>query len=87
MRCTVDECTREAAPHRERCWAHIKRAQRCRPLDTPIGSGSGARYRSPAERVRVAGLVLADASSEDDVQYQRASWRFDRALRNFRRKK
>lgn len=72
MNCTIDSCERPAA-RAGLCWAHVKRRQEKRPLDTPLAdtqSRSGEHEMTPLERLEKTALDLADA--EEDEDYARA---------------
>lgn len=64
--CTVAECEESTRQGRIRCDFHEKRHQRGQPLTAPK-----AERLSPKGRLLEAAICLADADSEDDVEYQR----------------
>ncbi|MCP3065820.1 hypothetical protein LXT21_44340 [Myxococcus sp. K38C18041901] len=61
--CTVDGCTREAAPRRKLCHAHAKRATRGQPLSTPLAE----TYANPWDRLTSAALAYADAGDDEEA--------------------
>lgn len=72
MNCTIDSCERPAA-RAGLCWAHVKRRQEKRPLDSPLAdtqARSGEHEMTPLERLEKTALDLADA--EEDEDYERA---------------
>lgn len=72
MNCIIDSCERPAA-RAGLCWAHVKRRQEKRPLDSPLAdtqARSGEHEMTPLERLEKTALDLADA--EEDEDYARA---------------
>ncbi|MCP3065817.1 hypothetical protein LXT21_44325 [Myxococcus sp. K38C18041901] len=78
--CTVDGCTRDAAPRRKLCHAHAKRATRGQPLSTPLAE----TYSSPWDRLTSAALAYADAG-DDEEAFARAKDRLRKASISYSR--
>ncbi len=73
--CHVEGCTRPARSD-GKCWTHVKRRQRGKPLDAPVKARR--RPGAPdiaelADRLQIAALAYADADAEDDAAYD-AAW-------------
>jgi hypothetical protein len=78
--CTVDGCTRDAAPRRKLCHAHAKRATRGQPLSTPLAE----TYSSPWDRLTAAALAYADAG-DDEEEFAKAKDRLRKAAQSYAR--
>ncbi|WP_141332898.1 hypothetical protein [Myxococcus sp. AB025B] len=78
--CSVDGCTREAAPRRKLCHAHAKRATRGQPLSTPLAE----TYSSPWDRLTAAALAYADAG-DDEGEFSKAKDRLRKAAISYAR--
>lgn len=83
--CSVIECIEPAgAKTGDRCEAHAKRAQRGQPLTPPLARRPAARD-NPLAVLMEAALRFANASAEDDADYDKAVDNLRQAAKRYQR--